>query len=195
VSATSIAQSGRWTGGRLPANVRLGPDTVITGDRWTESQVFRKFTSRLDPGLVIGAACRMDGVMFNVGERGRITIGDHCAFEEVFLICEREIRIGNRVVIGWRATIVDSDFHPLAPAERLEDVVACSPIGEGAARPAIPCQPVVIEDDVWIGPNAVILKGTRVGAGAIVEPGAVVVRDVAPRTRVLGNPARPIGER
>lgn len=194
MSATSISESGRWTGGTLPANVRLGPGTLITGDRWTESQVFRKFASLLDPGLVIGAACLMDGVLFNVGERGRITIGDHCQFEEVFLISEQEIRIGNRVIIGWRATIVDSDFHPLEPSERLTDVVACSPLSAGVSRPRISCQPVVIEDGVWIGPNAVILKGARIGAGAFVEPGSVVVHDVPPCTRVMGNPARPVGD-
>ena len=154
-----------WTGGALPPNVRLGPGTVITGDRWTNDQVFRKFRSQIDPALVIGAQCRMDGVLFNVGERGQVTIGDHCNFEEVFLICEQEIRIGNHVIIGWRTTIVDSDFHPLPPAARIEDVVACSPLAD-KPRPPIPCRPVVIEDDVWIGPNATILKGTRIGAGA-----------------------------
>jgi acetyltransferase-like isoleucine patch superfamily enzyme len=51
-------------------------------------------------------------------------------------------------------------------------------------------RPVVIEDDVWIGWNATILKGVRVGAGAVVEPGAVVTRDVPPGARVAGNPAR-----
>ncbi len=193
MSDPSIREEARWTGGALPPNVRLGPGTVITGDRWTEAQVFRKFASRLDPGLVIGAGCRMDGVLFNVGERGRVSIGDHCQFEEVFLIAEQEIRIGNRVTIGWRATIVDSDFHPLAPAERLADVIACSPLAE-RARPAIPCSPVVIEDDVWIGPNATILKGAHIGAGALIEPGSVVVQNVPARTRVLGNPARKIGD-
>jgi acetyltransferase-like isoleucine patch superfamily enzyme len=167
---------------------------VITGDRWTNEQVFRKFKSRLDPALVIGAECRMDGVLFNLGEQGRVTIGDHCRFEEVFLICEQEITIGSRVIIGWRTTVVDSDFHPLAPAERIVDVIAISPLNEGRARPPIPCRPVVIEDDVWIGPNATILKGTRIGAGAFVEPGTVVVRDVPARARVMGNPAQIIGE-
>jgi len=189
MSEASVRQDAHWTGGALPPNVRVGPGTVITGDRWTEAQVFRKFASRLDPGLVIGAGCRMDGVLFNVGERGRVTIGDDCRFEEVFLIAAQEIRIGNRVTIGWRATIVDSDFHPLAPGERLADVVACSPLAD-RARPDLAARLVVIEDDVWIGPNAAILKGTTIGSGAFVEPGSVVVQDVPPRARVIGNPAR-----
>jgi acetyltransferase-like isoleucine patch superfamily enzyme len=193
VSESAPHTEGRWTGGVLPRNVRLGPDTLLTGDHWTAPQVFRKFRSQLDPGLVIGSGCRLDGVLFNVGERGRVVIGDGCSLEEVFLIAEQEIRIGDRVTIGWRATIVDSDFHPLAPAERLADVIAVSPLAD-RPRPPIDCRPVVIEDDVWIGPNATILKGTRIGAGAFVEPGAVVVHDVLPGTRVLGNPAQKIGD-
>jgi len=184
----------QWTGGTLPPNVRLGQGTVITGDRWTDGQVFRKFRSRLDLALVIGAYSTMDGVLFNVGPEGRIEIGDRCRFEEVFLICDREIRIGNGVIMGWRATIVDSDFHPLAPTERLEDVIACSPLAGTRSRPPIPCRPVRIDDGAWIGPNATILKGVHIGAGALIEPGAVVTRDVPAGARVLGNPATVIGE-
>ena len=185
---------GRWTGGALPANVRLGRGTVVTGDRWTEDQVFRKFRSRRDPALVIGADSTMDGVLFNLGPEGRVEIGDRCRFEEVFVICDQEICIGSDVTMGWRTTIVDSDFHPLAPAERLEDVIAISPLAGGKARPPIPCRPVRIEDGVWIGPNVTILKGVQIGAGALIEPGAVVTRDVPARARVLGNPAAVIGE-
>lgn len=183
-----------WTGGTLPPNVRLGRGSLITGDRWTDEQIFRKFKSLRDPALVVGSDCHLNGALFNLGPNGLVTIGDQCHFEEAFLICEQEITIGNRVIMGWRATIVDSDFHPLDPGERLVDVVACSPLGKSVARPPLPCRPVVIEDDVWIGPNATILKGVRVGAGAFIEPGAVVVRDVPARARVLGNPAEIIGE-
>ncbi len=79
-------------------------------------------------------------------------------------------------------------------AARMADAVACSPLGRGAPRRPFERRPVVIEDDVWIGPNATILKGVRVGARAWVEPGAVVVSDVPPDSRVLGNPARVVAE-
>jgi serine acetyltransferase len=52
--------------------------------------------------------------------------------------------------------------------------------------------PVVIEDDVWLGTNAVVLPGVRVGRGAVVAAGAVVTGDVAPFTVVAGVPARVI---
>ena len=54
--------------------------------------------------------------------------------------------------------------------------------------------PVIVEDDVWIGPNATILKGVRIGKGAFIEAGALVTRDVPPRSRVIGNPAQIVGE-
>ena len=178
----------------LPSNVRLGPNSVITGDYLTRDRAFRLFRSRLDPGLVIGAGCTMDGVMFNAGPEARIEIGDHCYFHEATLISDLAIRIGCRVVIGWHATIIDADFHPMHPTARMADTVACSPLGRGAPRQPFARRPVVIEDDAWIGPNATILKGVRVGARARVEPGAVVVSNVPADGRVLGNPARIVAE-
>ncbi len=55
--------------------------------------------------------------------------------------------------------------------------------------------PTVIEDDVWIGARAIVMPGVSIGSGAIVGAGAVVTRDVAPRTVVGGVPARVIRER
>jgi hypothetical protein len=112
----------------LPANVRVGEGTVITGDH-----AFKRFLSRSSPGLTIGAHCTMDGTHFAVGEGGRIQIGDYCYFTNAVLLCELELRIGSYVVIGWNATIADSDFHPIAPADRIADAVACSPLAGGTA--------------------------------------------------------------
>ena len=55
-------------------------------------------------------------------------------------------------------------------------------------------QPIVIEDDAWIGMNCIILKGVTVGRGAVVGAGSVVTKDVPPWTLVAGNPARVIKE-
>ena len=178
-----------WTHGPLPGNVRIGSNTVITAD-----YAFKRFRSRQEQALIIGANCTMDGVHFAIGEEGKIVIGDYCYFTNAVLLCELELRLGNYVVIGWNATIADSDFHPLAPAERIADAIACSPVGKSRKRPSIPCKAVIIEDDVWIGPNATILKGVRIGPGAFIEAGSLVTRDVPPRARVLGNPAQVIGE-
>jgi acetyltransferase-like isoleucine patch superfamily enzyme len=177
-----------WSHGTLPSNVSAGIDTTISGE-----VAFKRFRSRHAPGLIIGAHCTMDGVQFAVGERGVIQIGDYCYFTNAVLLCELELRIGNYVVLGWNTTIADTDFHPLAPALRIADAIACSPLGAGRARPEVPQRAVVIEDDVWVGPNATILKGVRIGAGSLIEPGALITRDVPSRSRVAGNPAVVIG--
>jgi acetyltransferase-like isoleucine patch superfamily enzyme len=177
-----------WSHGVLPDNVRVGRGTAISGE-----VAFKRFRSRRNPALLIGASCTMDGVQFAVGEEGVVEIGDYCYFTNAVLLCELTLSIGNYVVIGWNTTIADTDFHPIAPALRVADAIACSPVGAGRPRPEIQKRPVVIEDDVWIGPNATILKGVRIGAGSFIEPGALVTRDVGPRSRVGGNPAQVIG--
>jgi len=96
----------------------------------------------------------MESVHFAVGPEGRLSIGDFCYFNGTVLLCELEVRIGNYVAIAWNTTIADTDFHPIAPAERVADAVACSPLGRGRPRPMVPRRPVIIEDDVWIGPAA-----------------------------------------
>jgi len=176
---------GRWTEGELPPNVRLGLNTILT-----DSLAFKRFHSRAHDALVIGANCTMDGVHFDLGAEGRMEIGDYCYFTNAVLLCELEVRIGSYVVIGWNTTISDTDFHPIGPAERIADAIACSPLGKGRPRPPVLKRPVIIEDDVWIGPNATVLKGVRLGAGACIEAGSVVTRDVPPGSRVLGNPAQ-----
>ena len=49
--------------------------------------------------------------------------------------------------------------------------------------------PIVIEDDVWIGRRAIIMGGVRVGKGAVIGAGAVVTKDVPPYCVAAGNPA------
>jgi acetyltransferase-like isoleucine patch superfamily enzyme len=179
----------RWTDGELPDNVTAGDESLLSGEF-----AFKRFHSTREDALVIGTACTMDGVQFALGVDARVSIGDHCYFTNAVLLAELELRIGSYVVIGWNATIADTDFHPIAPAERIADSIACSPLGRGRPRPEIPRRRVVIGDDVWIGPNATILKGVTIGDGAFVEPGSLVTVDVAPRTRVLGNPAQVVGQ-
>ena len=56
-------------------------------------------------------------------------------------------------------------------------------------------QDVVVEDDVWVGCGAIILKGVRIGRGSVVAAGALVNRDVLPYNIVGGVPAKVIGVR
>lgn len=186
----SAPSPGSWMNGSPPVNVRLGEGTIITSE-----YAFKRFQSHRDPALIIGSNSTMDGVHFALGPEAVVEIGDYCYFTNAVLLCELRLRVGNYVIIGWNTTIADTDFHPIGPAERIADAIAVSPLGGGRPRPPIAKLPVSIEDDVWIGPNATILKGVTIGAGAFVEPGALVVHDVPRGARVGGNPARLIGGR
>jgi acetyltransferase-like isoleucine patch superfamily enzyme len=191
VSDAPAPQPGHWADGKLPGNARLGEGTVVTG-----GDAFKRFRTTRDPGLVIGAHCTMDLTHFSFQPGGRVTIGDYCVFASVVLMCEESITIGNHVAIGWNTYVLDADFHPMEPVQRLADVFSISDLGvaAGLARPTVPTAPVVIEDDVWIGPGCMVFKGVRVGAGSFIEPGSVLTADVPPRSRVVGNPAKIIGQ-
>ncbi|HYE61495.1 MAG TPA: acyltransferase [Phycisphaerales bacterium] len=125
-----------------------------------------------------------------LGEHAQLVIGDWCHLSSVMLLSEERIEIGSYVAIGWNTAIADTDFHPIAPAQRQQDAIACSPIAAGERRPPAVSRPVIIEDDVWIGPCATILKGVRIGRGAVVEAGSLITRDVPAGARVMGNPAK-----
>jgi acetyltransferase-like isoleucine patch superfamily enzyme len=84
--------------------------------------------------------------------------------------------------VGGNASIVDTDFHPLTPEGRAKDINA------GAAAP------IVIKDDVFVGMDALVMKGVTIGAGAVVGAGSVVTQDVPPRTVMAGNPAAVVRE-
>ncbi|MBI3550078.1 MAG: acyltransferase [Elusimicrobia bacterium] len=172
---------------KLPDNFTLGEGATFQGYE-DGYHPFMRFKTRHE--AKVGARTAIDGAYFNLGEAAHLEIGDDCRIWEAFFIAEAGIKVGHRVTIGWRATIVDADFHPVDPAERLKDAVACSTDPGDEKRRPFDSRPITIEDDVWIGPLSTILKGVRIGKGARVEPGAVVISDVPPGARVLGNPAR-----
>lgn len=87
------------------------------------------------------------------------------------------ISLGNNVLVAAGARMITRK-HGFAELDR--------PMAEQGYSNA----PIVIEDDVWIGFQAVILPGVTIGKGSIVGAGAVVTRDVEPGSIVAGVPAR-----
>lgn len=117
-------------------------------------------------------------IMTVVGQAARLEIGRNVGISGASINCRESITIGNDVMIGGGACIWDNDFHSLDA-----DVRRATPSG------GIRTRPVVIEDDVFIGARAIILKGVTIGKGAIVGAGAVVTKSVPAGAVAFGNPA------
>ena len=88
------------------------------------------------------------------------------------------IEIGDDVMIGPRVSLLTAG-HPLDPSRRRRQIVAAA---------------IAIERNVWLGAGATVLQGVTVGSDAVVAAGAVVTRDVPPRTLVAGMPAQVLRE-
>lgn len=124
--------------------------------------------------------------------------------------CEygRHIRFGSNVFINTGATFLDGAFitfgDRVAVGPNVQFITANHPLRpEDRIRPAAPgdtlpfqimtlALPITIADNAWIGAGAIILPGVTIGEGAVVGAGAVVTRSVAPRSVVVGNPARQV---
>jgi acetyltransferase-like isoleucine patch superfamily enzyme len=178
--------TGDWDYSTLPSNVRVGTDC------WIERRdSFSRFRSVQEPGLVLGDRVRVyTWTTFNAESNACIEVGDDSTLVGAIFMCAEQIKLGRNVVISYHVTLADSDFHPITPSLRIQDAIAISPQGDPTRRPSIDSQPITIEDDVWVGIGAIILKGVHIGRGARIGAGAVVTRNVPAGHTVEGNPAK-----
>ncbi len=175
-----------WWTQPIPPNVKFGE-----GFYCESAQVFRFLRNKQSDALVFGShvSCYA-GCSFSIGENGRCTIGDFTLLNGALIMAEDRIDIGSHCLVSWNVGIADSDFHPLEPAQRIIDSQALAPFfKDRPPRPRLKTAPVKIGDNVWIGMNAVILKGVTIGENSVVAAGAVVTKSVPANTVVAGNPA------
>ncbi|MDA3924601.1 MAG: acyltransferase [Kiritimatiellae bacterium] len=116
-----------------------------------------------------------------VGHGALITLGDRVGISGCTITAARSIIIGDHVLIGSGALITDNDAHPISPDDRR---LGCAGISK----------PIVIEDDVFIGARAIVLKGVTIGKGSVIGAGAVVSKSVPPYSICVGNPAKVVGD-
>jgi acetyltransferase-like isoleucine patch superfamily enzyme len=187
MNATELAEiTGDWDYRTAPSNVEIEEGCQIE-----RKQSLARFRSTRMPGLVLGRNVLVyTWTEFNVEPSGRVIVDEDSILVGAIFMCAEAISLGRRVIVSYNVTISDCDFHPHHPDDRKRDAIANAPQGDQSNRPKLITRPVVIEDDVWIGIGAIILKGVRIGHGARIGAGSVVTKSVPPETAVFGNPAR-----
>lgn len=154
----------------------------------------RIHNGREPSAITIGPNSKIYGTLQVLGHGGRIEIGEFSFVSEntnIWSGCR--VKIGDRVLISHGVNIHDTSSHSLSARERHLHFVEICTSGHPKDLPDVKQQPIVIEDDAWIGFNSTILKGVTIGRGAVVGACSVVTKDVPPFTVVVGHPARPIG--
>ena len=160
-----------------PSHLHVGHNVKI--EELAEVHCLSTRGVRLGDGVTIGRGASIRPSSYYGGDLGEgAEIGRGSAIGAFSWIgCSGFVQIGEDVMLGPRVVVIPEN-HRFDDLERsIED--------QGVERFG-----VVIEDDCWIGTNATILAGVRIGRGSIVAAGAVVKDDVAPYSIVGGVPAK-----
>ena len=159
----------------LEANAANIEDLVIENDCRNSAIPLldkKNINARIEPGAII-----RDQV--EIGDNAVIMMG---AIINIGAVIGEGTMIDMGAVLGGRAT-VGRHCH-----------VGAGAVLAGVIEPAS-ATPVIVEDNVLIGANAVVIEGVRIGHDSVVAAGAVVISDVEPGSVVAGIPARKIKEK
>jgi acetyltransferase-like isoleucine patch superfamily enzyme len=175
------------------------PLVVFSEHRTAIRQQLLEAANHVGADVMIGAGVVMWGGKFpgglGIALHDRVRLYEHCVLavdhasaesgivlEEAVAINVRAyvdgsggVRIGARTIVGPNVVIVSS-------GHRVDPDLPIQASGKAFA-------PVDIGADVWIGANAVILKGVRIGDRAVIGAGSIVTRDIPERAIAVGNPA------
>ncbi len=115
------------------------------------------------------------GVRLEIGKNGKLIIKNGTYLNRnTLIVANKLVEIGSDCKISWDVIIMDTDLHPLPGKTETID------------------RPVVIGNNVWIGCRAIILKGVKIGNGAIIAAGSVVTKDIPENSIAAGVPAKVI---
>lgn len=147
-----------------PCDISVGDNTWILG-------VINTCSCNEDCKVDIGSDCY-------IGDHSRIWVG-------------KNIKIGDRTLIAHNVNIFDTTTHPIDKQIRYEqENMLKNGRNPNVKFETMKSEAVHIGSDVWIGCNALIMKGVSIGDGAIVAAGSVVTKDVPENVMVAGNPAK-----
>lgn len=144
--------------------LRLGRDVQIRG----------RIRLRRGVRVTIGDRTRINKLVRFAGP-GEVRVGADCLLNSTWIGTWSSVTVGDRCLLS-DCELLDNDFHNLSPDRRHD--------------PPVPATraPIVVEDNVWIGAHALVLKGVRIGRDSVVGAATVVRTEVPERVVVVGNP-------
>ncbi len=176
-----------WFEKPIPDNVFLDetsyPDTAYS---------FTTFFSEKPVGLTLGYGSGNYGhSIFTTGKNGVIDIGKFVVLQCTRIIANRSVTIMDHCMLSWGSVITDSWMNSAS----CDTTVRRSMLKKAAESnnrhiEFIDPTPVVLEENVWVGFEAVILPGVRIGRGAVIGCKTIISEDVPEYAVVVGNPSR-----
>jgi len=150
---------------------RLIVNTYFPWPMWVKRLVLRFFGAKLGRGVVIKPKVNIKYPWF-------LTVGDHVWIgEQVWIDNLAPVTVGSHVAISQGAMLLTGNHDY---KKESFDLIA---------------RPIVIEDGAWIGAQAIVCPGVRVGSHAVLAVGSVATKDLEPYGIYQGNPAVKVRER
>lgn len=121
-----------------------------------------------------------------------LKIGDNFYIGK-YSIIECDATIGDNVILANHVALIgryDHNYQQIGTPIRLSSQIRDKHYNWKGLT-----QSIIVENDVWIGFGAIILSGTKIGAGSIIAAGSVITKDVEPYSIYGGNPAKKIRNR
>lgn len=142
------------------AQVELHGDLFLGNNLFPGSRRETYLMLMKEAKLVIKGTAKINyGAFVQVHPKASMTIGSAVINTDSVIIAQKEIKIGDDVLMGRMVTIFDSDFHP---------------IYDDTGKRSNPPEKVEIGNHVWIGIKSTILKGTKIKDGAVISANALV---------------------
>ena len=176
-----------WYPKPLPSNIFLDemayPDTAYS---------FASFYSVKPVGFSMGFASGNYGHgTFSTGKDGEIHIGKYVVLQCTRIIANKSVTIKDHCMFSWGVVITDSWVNPetYSPSarRRMLEKMNGSP---NRHLEFIHPNPVVIEENVWVGFESMILPGVKIGRGAVIGCKTLITTDVPEYAVIVGNPSR-----
>ncbi|MBK5269381.1 MAG: acyltransferase [Bacteroidia bacterium] len=177
-----------WFSKGVPDNVKIAKHVYLD-----TSYGFAAFHSLLPDAMTIGegSGC-YDRASFIVGKKGKVEIGEFNILNGSTFICNESIKVGSHCMFAWGSVITDSWIYDQnLNIEQRKKILYSTSKGQLRLLPLdIESNPVVIGDNVWVGFDAVILPGVKLGRGCIVGSKSVIAENIPAYAIVAGNPSR-----